>query len=173
MTSSNDFHLISWQNGLGLGGIVVAVLVPVALRRMWKKDLEQAAEDPADEAAEGRVSLSIDRDPLLGGLGTSSSLSPAASTLDLSPSGGKYVDDEERNAGGWGNGHAKGEEARPFRLDSSDDEDSEGEAELKGKSKAPEGSQGEWNESSLDRSRAKASKVLGVNVGRDMGGPRR
>ncbi|KDE07420.1 hypothetical protein MVLG_02287 [Microbotryum lychnidis-dioicae p1A1 Lamole] len=50
MTSSSDFHLISWQNGLGLGGIIVAVLVPVAMKRYYKQDLEQAAVDePAEE----------------------------------------------------------------------------------------------------------------------------
>ncbi|KAK4047316.1 hypothetical protein OIV83_005494 [Microbotryomycetes sp. JL201] len=49
MTSSSDFHLISWQNGLGLGGIIVAVLIPVMLRRLYRKDLEQAAQDPVDE----------------------------------------------------------------------------------------------------------------------------
>lgn len=43
MTSSDDFHLISWQNGLGLGGIIVAVLIPVLLRRAWKQDLSEAA----------------------------------------------------------------------------------------------------------------------------------
>lgn len=156
MTSSDDFHLISWQNGLGLGGIIVAVLIPVALRRMWKKDLEEAAEDPV-EPTSGRVSLSIDRDPLLG----SGSISPGTSTIDIPSS--KYADDEERNAGGWGRGRR---EDKPFKLDDSSDE-SDGEDDRKGKS-APEGSQGEWERSSLDRSRggdmAKASRVLGVTV---------
>ncbi|GAA5984858.1 hypothetical protein JCM10908_002426 [Rhodotorula pacifica] len=43
MTSSDDFHLISWQNGLGLGGIIVAVLIPVALRRAFAADIADAA----------------------------------------------------------------------------------------------------------------------------------
>ncbi|KAM0790925.1 hypothetical protein ACM66B_004232 [Microbotryomycetes sp. NB124-2] len=54
MTSSSDFHLISWQNGLGLGGIIVAVLIPVLLRRYFRKDLEEAAQDPVGDDDEAR-----------------------------------------------------------------------------------------------------------------------
>ncbi|KAL8277165.1 hypothetical protein RQP46_010413 [Phenoliferia psychrophenolica] len=49
MTGTSDFHIISIQNGAGLGGIMLAVLVPVFLRRRYKKDLELAATD--DDAA--------------------------------------------------------------------------------------------------------------------------
>ncbi|BGP42397.1 hypothetical protein JCM10450v2_006491 [Rhodotorula kratochvilovae] len=63
MTSSADFHLISWQNGLGLGGI----LIPVLLRRAFASDLADAAADPgAEEPREPllhpRASLSLDAD---------------------------------------------------------------------------------------------------------------
>ncbi|GAA5960492.1 hypothetical protein JCM3765_003654 [Sporobolomyces pararoseus] len=71
MTSTSDFHLISWQNGLGLGGIVLAVLIPVLLRRYYSKDLSEAAEDPAgpdaprhsyDPLISARASLALDDD---------------------------------------------------------------------------------------------------------------
>ncbi|GAA6022652.1 hypothetical protein JCM8202_005035 [Rhodotorula sphaerocarpa] len=52
MTSSADFHLISWQNGVGLGGIIVAVLIPVALRRAFADDIADAADDNDDDDAE-------------------------------------------------------------------------------------------------------------------------
>ncbi|POY76189.1 hypothetical protein BMF94_0709 [Rhodotorula taiwanensis] len=66
MTSSADFHLISWQNGLGLGGIIVAVLIPVALRRAFAADIADAADDAQEEPTEPllhpRTSLSLDSD---------------------------------------------------------------------------------------------------------------
>lgn len=43
MASSEDFHIISLKNGIGLGGIIVAVLVPVLLKRYYKKDIDDAA----------------------------------------------------------------------------------------------------------------------------------
>lgn len=43
MTSSADFHIISWQNGVGLGGICLAVLVPVLVKRHYRKDIDDAA----------------------------------------------------------------------------------------------------------------------------------
>ncbi|GAA6061747.1 hypothetical protein JCM10212_000480 [Sporobolomyces blumeae] len=61
MTSSSDFNLISWQNGLGLGGIILAVLIPVLLRRMYRNDLSEAAQDPAGPSNQPRHSF----DPLL------------------------------------------------------------------------------------------------------------
>lgn len=92
-------------------------------------------------------------------------------------------DDEEREVGGWSSSSGGGAE-RPFRLDSDSEDggsDGEEEREAKGKGKANvmavEGSQGEWEDSSLDRrggfgagqqtgDMSKASKLLGVNVGR-------
>jgi len=44
MTSAADFHLISWRNFFGLAIIIVAVLIPVGLRFIWKKELESIAE---------------------------------------------------------------------------------------------------------------------------------
>lgn len=92
MTSTSDFHLISWQNGLGLGGstltlplsisisrfphtnspspaVILAVLIPVLLRRYYSSDLSEAAEDPQgpdaprhsyDPLLAPRASLSLD-----------------------------------------------------------------------------------------------------------------
>ncbi|KAF8515389.1 oxalate transporter [Hysterangium stoloniferum] len=47
MTSAADFHLISWRNFFGLALIVVAVLIPVGLRFIWKKELRSIAETDA------------------------------------------------------------------------------------------------------------------------------
>lgn len=137
--------------------VIVAVLIPVLLRRLWSKDLEQAAADPVDEEGgegeEGDRLLNSNRE-----------------------------DDEEREVGGWNSSASGGGRERPFRLDSDSEEDegSDGEEERgKGKARAAvvEGSQGEWEESSLDRrgtlgavqqtgDMTKASKLLGVTVGR-------
>lgn len=50
MTSAKDFRLISVKNALGLGGIVVAVLIPVGMRWYWAADLSaiEAAEREAE-----------------------------------------------------------------------------------------------------------------------------
>lgn len=58
MTSAKDFQLISWKNGLGLSGIVVAVLIPVGLRYYWRADvtaIQETAreEEEAEETIEG------------------------------------------------------------------------------------------------------------------------
>jgi hypothetical protein len=47
MTSADDFHLISWRNFFGLAAIVVAVLIPVGLRYVWKKELQSVAQADA------------------------------------------------------------------------------------------------------------------------------
>lgn len=39
MTSAADFHVLSLRNVLGLGAVVVAVMIPVGLKRVFKKDL--------------------------------------------------------------------------------------------------------------------------------------
>ena len=44
MTSAADFHLLSARNIFGLIGVVVAVLIPVGLKRIFKKDLGDLAE---------------------------------------------------------------------------------------------------------------------------------
>jgi hypothetical protein len=43
MTSPDDFHLFSWTNALGLSAIVVAVLLPVALKRRYSSEVADAA----------------------------------------------------------------------------------------------------------------------------------
>lgn len=64
MTSADDFHLISWRNFFGLAIIVVAVLIPVGLRYVWKKELQGIAE--ADAGVPQREDEEEARAPLLG-----------------------------------------------------------------------------------------------------------
>jgi hypothetical protein len=51
MTSADDFNLISWRNFFGLAAIVVAVLIPVGLRYVWKKELQGVAQADAGAVA--------------------------------------------------------------------------------------------------------------------------
>lgn len=44
MTSAADFHLLSLRNVLGLVAVIVAVLIPVGLKRVFKKDLGELGE---------------------------------------------------------------------------------------------------------------------------------
>ena len=53
MTSPADFHLISWRNFFGLAGVVIAVMIPVGLRSMWKKEVEEAGVDDGAEDGTG------------------------------------------------------------------------------------------------------------------------
>ncbi|WVQ72641.1 hypothetical protein IAR50_002200 [Cryptococcus sp. DSM 104548] len=48
MTSAADFHILSLRNILGLSAVIVAVLIPVGLKRIFKKDLGDLGE--AEEA---------------------------------------------------------------------------------------------------------------------------
>ena len=50
MTSADDFHVLSLRNVLGLGAVIVAVLIPVGLKRVFRKDLGELGE--ADSAIE-------------------------------------------------------------------------------------------------------------------------
>ncbi|EOQ99844.1 hypothetical protein E3P92_02039 [Wallemia ichthyophaga] len=43
MTSSDDFHLFSIKNFLGLGAVVLAALIPIAIKHAKKKDLDSLA----------------------------------------------------------------------------------------------------------------------------------
>ncbi|KAJ9125067.1 hypothetical protein QFC22_000020 [Naganishia vaughanmartiniae] len=47
MTSAEDFHILSVRNVLGLIGIAVAVMIPSALKRFFKKDLSGLSEAEA------------------------------------------------------------------------------------------------------------------------------
>ena len=53
MTSADDFHILSVRNILGLCAVVVAVLIPVGLKRVFRKDLGELgeAEEVIDESA--------------------------------------------------------------------------------------------------------------------------
>ncbi|GAA5892647.1 hypothetical protein JCM8208_005875 [Rhodotorula glutinis] len=136
MTSSSDFHLVSWQNGLGLGGIVVAVLIPVLLRRAFASDLADAATDPTSTGGDPlssapllhpRSSLSLDdgagahgprgtRRELLDGT-TRSSTDGSARVAEYAGARGTYHDEdgfdgEERGEAVWGR-RDEDEGARP------------------------------------------------------------
>lgn len=50
MTSAKDFHLISWRNFLGLASVVVAVLIPVGIRWLFRGELQAVQEVQATEA---------------------------------------------------------------------------------------------------------------------------
>lgn len=47
MTSAADFHILSARNVFGLVAVVVAVLIPVGLKRVFKKDLGELGEAEA------------------------------------------------------------------------------------------------------------------------------
>lgn len=49
MTSPEDFHLISVRNVLGLAAVIVAVLIPITLKRIFKKDFGDLADTPAGQ----------------------------------------------------------------------------------------------------------------------------
>lgn len=67
MTSADDFHLISWRNGLGLSAVVVGVLIPVGLRYALSKRVGPIAlpEDEDVEAGEPNVLLGASGDTVL------------------------------------------------------------------------------------------------------------
>jgi hypothetical protein len=44
MTSAADFHILSLRNILGLCAVIVAVLIPVGLKRIFRKDLGELGE---------------------------------------------------------------------------------------------------------------------------------
>lgn len=52
MTSSEDFHLISWRNFFGLGAVLFAVCVPIVLRWRWRKELQDSEDRSSDEDLE-------------------------------------------------------------------------------------------------------------------------
>lgn len=56
MTSAKDFKLISWKNGLGLSGIVVAVLIPVGIRYYFRSDIASIEDVEREEEREGQSS---------------------------------------------------------------------------------------------------------------------
>ncbi|THH07057.1 hypothetical protein EW145_g3635 [Phellinidium pouzarii] len=49
MTSADDFHLISWRNGLGLSAVVAGVLIPVGLRYVLSRRVGAIALTDDDE----------------------------------------------------------------------------------------------------------------------------
>ncbi|KAL8277164.1 hypothetical protein RQP46_010412 [Phenoliferia psychrophenolica] len=120
MTGTSDFHIISIQNGAGLGGIMLAVLVPVFLRRRYKKDLELAAtDDDAVPVASSPRSPNSLSSPLL------------APTLVLS---GPYSDDDDASIVG----HATRQSERSFDIGSDDESEEEGRVRSKVKGKGRE-----------------------------------
>ncbi|KAK4055366.1 hypothetical protein OIO90_003204 [Microbotryomycetes sp. JL221] len=159
MTSSNDFHLLSWQNGLGLGGIVVAVLIPVGLRRMYRKDLEQAAQDPTQD----------EQDEVVHDIGSSSRRPSSRSGVDepLLPS--TTSDISIRPPPGTERGIARQSSKRsdrPFTLLSDDDDDSNSDRD-DDDARGPSSTWTRNGDEAVSRGGGdsdKASRVLGVDV---------
>lgn len=59
MTSAKDFKLISWKNGLGLSGIVVAVLIPVGIRYYFRSDIASIEDVEREEDRDGQSSGTV------------------------------------------------------------------------------------------------------------------
>ena len=69
MTSADDFHILSVRNVLGLSAVIVAVLIPVGLKRVFRKDIgdlgeaETALEEERIDAREVEVpALDVEED---------------------------------------------------------------------------------------------------------------
>lgn len=93
MTSAKDFQLISWKNGLGLSGIVVAVLIPVGLRYYWRADLS-AIQETAREEEEAEETMEAVASATAGS--PASSRKPGTQLLELlSDSDSENEDGEE------------------------------------------------------------------------------
>jgi len=60
MTSAADFHILSLRNILGLGAVIVAVLIPVGLKRIFKQDLGELGEAEAIIEEHSAVDAEID-----------------------------------------------------------------------------------------------------------------
>jgi hypothetical protein len=60
MTSAADFHILSLRNILGLGAVIVAVLIPVGLKRIFKQDLGELGEAEAIIEEHNAVDTEID-----------------------------------------------------------------------------------------------------------------
>jgi len=59
MTSAADFHILSLRNILGLGAVIVAVLIPVGLKRIFKQDLGELGEAEATIEEQNAVDSEI------------------------------------------------------------------------------------------------------------------
>lgn len=60
MTSSDDFHLISWKNFFGLSAVVVGVMIPVGLRWWFgKRGVEAPAADEDGEGGAGEEGVPL------------------------------------------------------------------------------------------------------------------
>lgn len=102
MTSSDDFHLISWRNFLGLGAILCAVCVPIVLRWRWRKELEDSDERSTDEDLEAAG-------PLMREIASPMGLAPGRTALEVGASPRIPIirvqemdDDDERPVGSLG-----------------------------------------------------------------------
>jgi hypothetical protein len=60
MTSAADFHILSLRNILGLGAVIVAVLIPVGLKRIFKQDLGELGEAEATIEEQYAVDSEVD-----------------------------------------------------------------------------------------------------------------
>lgn len=64
MTSAADFHLLSVRNVLGLCAVIVAVLIPVGLKRLFRKDLGDLGEAEAALEAEAVDTREVNVPPI-------------------------------------------------------------------------------------------------------------
>lgn len=64
MTSAADFHILSLRNVLGLGAVIVAVLIPVGLKKIFKQDLGELGEAETTIEGQNTVDSEIDVPPV-------------------------------------------------------------------------------------------------------------
>lgn len=117
MTSADDLHVLSVRNVLGLIAVVVAVMIPVGLKRVFKKDLGALGEEVVE------VSVPVDADARVGvdnmpaGYGSTGSNTEAyhyhavdSGVLLAGPSAGDddYHPDEDTSASRTGPKHGQG-----------------------------------------------------------------
>lgn len=60
MTSAADFHILSMKNILGLGAVIVAVLIPVGLKKIFKQDLGELGEAEASIEEQSPMDNEVD-----------------------------------------------------------------------------------------------------------------
>ncbi|EPQ54303.1 hypothetical protein GLOTRDRAFT_111626 [Gloeophyllum trabeum ATCC 11539] len=97
MTSSKDFHLISWKNFFLLATIVAGVLIPVGLRYFFRKELQEVAEAEHEEEV-GAISLPGDDIILAQGPPSAANKGKSSGKLVLLPdsdSDAEFLDGDE------------------------------------------------------------------------------
>ncbi|KAG8994975.1 hypothetical protein FRB90_000295 [Tulasnella sp. 427] len=108
MTSSDDFHLISWRNFLGLGAVLCAVCVPIVLRWRWRKELEESETGSSEDDLEAAGPLMRELVSPMASIALPL-ITPARRAMDIEPSPRVPIirvqeidDDDERPVGSLG-----------------------------------------------------------------------